>query len=77
MSSRFFDSDLWHSFKTSPMAVGALVIALLCVGAALGAPWLAPHNPFDLATLELMDARLPPAWDAERSEEHTSELQSH
>jgi peptide/nickel transport system permease protein len=26
------------------------------------APWLAPHNPFDLATLELSDARLPPAW---------------
>ena len=47
------------------MAVGALVIALLCLAAAVGAPWLAPHNPFDLATLELMDARLPPAWDPE------------
>ena len=29
------------------------------------APWVAPHNPFDLATLELSDARLPPAWEAE------------
>jgi peptide/nickel transport system permease protein len=26
------------------------------------AGWVAPHNPFDLATLELSDARLPPAW---------------
>jgi peptide/nickel transport system permease protein len=31
------------------------------------APWVAPHNPFDLATLELSNARLPPAWSAEGS----------
>jgi peptide/nickel transport system permease protein len=29
---------------------------------ALFAGWVAPHNPFDLTTLELSDARLPPAW---------------
>jgi peptide/nickel transport system permease protein len=33
--------------------------------AALLAPLLAPHDPFDLATLELADARLPPAWAAD------------
>jgi peptide/nickel transport system permease protein len=26
------------------------------------APWVAPHDPFDLATLDLANARLPPAW---------------
>ena len=26
------------------------------------AGWVAPHNPLDLTTLELSDARLPPAW---------------
>jgi peptide/nickel transport system permease protein len=26
---------------------------------------VAPHNPFDLASLELADARLPPAWEEE------------
>jgi peptide/nickel transport system permease protein len=26
------------------------------------APWLAPHNPFDLKTLNLLDSLLPPAW---------------
>jgi peptide/nickel transport system permease protein len=26
------------------------------------APWIAPHNPFDLASLELLDAFKPPAW---------------
>ncbi len=65
MNARFFDSDLWHNFKASPTAMVALCIAVLCVGAAGLAPWIAPHNPFDLATLELMDARLPPAWEPE------------
>lgn len=60
--ARFFDGDVWHSFKNSPVAIVAAVIALICVASAVFANWLAPHNPLDLATLELMDARLPPAW---------------
>ncbi len=38
------------------------LIALICVVCAVFAPWVAPHNPFDLATLELSNARLPPSW---------------
>jgi peptide/nickel transport system permease protein len=60
---RFFDGDVWHSFRSSPIAIGAAVVALVCIVSALFAPWLAPHNPFDLATLELSDARLPPMWE--------------
>ncbi|MCW5667100.1 MAG: ABC transporter permease [Piscinibacter sp.] len=59
---RFFDGDLWHSFRASPVAMAAAVIALVCAAGAFLAPWFAPHDPFDLATLELADARLPPAW---------------
>jgi len=44
------------------MAMLATVVALLCLGGALFAPWLAPHNPFDLSTLDLADSHLPPAW---------------
>jgi peptide/nickel transport system permease protein len=62
---RFFDGDVWYSFKRSPVAVGAAAVALVCVVCAVFANWIAPHNPFDLATLELADARLPPAWYAE------------
>ena len=65
--SRWLDSDVGHSFRTSPTALLATVIALVCVLGAVFAPWLAPHNPFDLSTLELSDARLPPAWNAEGS----------
>jgi peptide/nickel transport system permease protein len=60
--ARWRDSDVWHSFVSSPTAIVAALIAAVCVFGALFAPWLAPTNPFDLATLELSDARLPPAW---------------
>jgi peptide/nickel transport system permease protein len=59
--ARFFGGDVWHSFRTSPVAIGAAAVALLCVFCAAFAGWIAPHNPFDLATLELGDSMLPPA----------------
>ena len=60
--ARFFDGDFWHSFRSSPMAMLAAGVAFACVFCALFAPLIAPHNPFDLATLELSDSMLPPAW---------------
>jgi peptide/nickel transport system permease protein len=60
--ARWRDSDLWHHFKRSPTAMVAAAIAAACLFCSLFAPWVAPHNPFDLATLNLMDSRLPPAW---------------
>lgn len=42
-----------------PLLLGALALLLLAVAAA---PWLAPQDPSDLASLSLGDARLPPAW---------------
>lgn len=41
------------------MAMLAAAIAVVCVFCSLFAGWVAPHNPFDLSTLELSDARLP------------------
>ena len=57
-----FDSDLWWSFRHSPVAVAATIVAAAIIGAALAAPWIAPHDPFDLASLSLLDASNPPAW---------------
>lgn len=62
---RFFDGDVWHSFRSSPVAMLAAAVAALCVFCAAFAPWVAPHDPFDLASLELADSRLPPAWEEE------------
>jgi peptide/nickel transport system permease protein len=60
--ARFFDGDVWYSFRQSPVAMLAAVVALVCMVCAVGAPWIAPHNPYDLASIDLMNARLPPAW---------------
>jgi peptide/nickel transport system permease protein len=59
---RFFDGDVFFSFKRSPLTITAAAIVLVCVLAAVFAPWVAPHNPFDLRTLNLLDAFTPPSW---------------
>jgi len=57
-----WDSDLAYSFRTSPYAIVAALVFLLCVGSSVFAPWVAPHNPFDLGQLDLSNSLKPPAW---------------
>ena len=57
-----WNSDLAHSFRHSPVAMISAAVLAVCLGATLFAPWVAPHNPFDLRTLNLLDALAPPAW---------------
>jgi peptide/nickel transport system permease protein len=61
---RIFDSDLWYSFKRHPLVIVAAILSLVCILGAVFAPLLAPHNPFDLKSLNLLDAFTPPAWTA-------------
>ncbi|MEM9222920.1 MAG: ABC transporter permease [Pseudomonadota bacterium] len=63
--ARFVASDLLHSFLRSKLAVFAGLITLVVFLGAAFAPLVAPHNPFDLASLNLLDALTPPAWDAD------------
>ncbi len=58
--ARWWDADLSYSFRHSPVAVVSALTLAVCLCAALFAPWIAPHNPFDLATLNLTDALTPP-----------------
>jgi peptide/nickel transport system permease protein len=60
--AKLWDHDLAWSFRRSPVTVAAALVTLACVAGAALAPWIAPQNPFDLASLELNDAFLPPAW---------------
>ena len=68
--SRWFDSDIGYSFRTSPVAIAAAIVGAICLFCAVFAPWIAPHNPYDLSTLELSDARLPPVWYPEGSSKY-------
>ncbi|MEM7695930.1 MAG: ABC transporter permease [Pseudomonadota bacterium] len=49
------DSDLFHAFLASPITIVATLCVLVLGLAALLAPWVAPHDPFNAATLNLMD----------------------
>jgi peptide/nickel transport system permease protein len=66
----WWDGDVGYSFRTSPVAMVAAAIAAICVFCAVFAGFVAPHNPFDLTTLELGDARKPPAWEPEGSSKY-------
>ncbi len=59
---RALDSDLLYAFRHSPTAILSTAVVVVCCGAALLAPWVAPSNPYDLASLNLMDSFLPPAF---------------
>jgi peptide/nickel transport system permease protein len=52
------------------VAVVSAVIVVVCAGAAALAPLVSPYNPFDLASLNLMDSFIPPAFLPEGSAEH-------
>lgn len=57
---RMWDSDIFFSFRRSPVTIVAAIVAMLLIGAALLAPWIAPYNPFDPSSLNLMDGFTPP-----------------
>lgn len=64
---RFFDGDIWYSFKQSRVTVTAAVVTAVLVLSALFAPLISLQDPFDPAALDLMDAFTPPVWAADGS----------
>ncbi len=64
---RILDSDVFYSFSRSPITIVSAIITAIIFIAAAFAPLLAPHNPFDPATLDLMDGFTSPAWTSEGS----------
>jgi peptide/nickel transport system permease protein len=49
-----------RAYVESRLSVGAFVLLVLIIGAALAAPWIAPQNPYDLGQVSVLDSRLPP-----------------
>lgn len=54
----------WSDFSESKVAVGALLVLLVIVFAAIMAPLITPQNPYDLAQVDIMDGRLPPGGES-------------
>ena len=68
--AKFWDGDLAWSWRHHPVAMVATFILLSMLIASFGAAWLAPYNPFDLASIELLDALKPPVWAAEGTRQY-------
>ncbi len=65
MLKRIRESDMWFSFRRSPTRVLMSAILLAITLMALFANWVAPTNPYQLGSLNLLDAQLPPRWSAQ------------
>lgn len=57
---RFVESDFFYAFKRSPVAIVSFAVVCVLVLSAVFAPWIAPTNPFDPSTLNLMNGFTPP-----------------
>jgi len=52
--------DFWQDYRQSPVAVISLATVVTVLVLSFGAPWITPQNPYDMASLDWMDAFLRP-----------------
>ena len=57
---RFFQSDLYYDFRHTPVAVASFFIFIVIILAAVFANFIAPNNPFDPSSLNLINGFTPP-----------------
>ena len=62
---RLVQSDLFYSFRRSPLTIASAVVSLILILSAVFAPWVAPHDPFDPGSISIMDRVYPPVWSAD------------
>jgi len=58
--ARAWDSDLAYSFRRSPVAMISALVTLVMILSAVFAPLIAPYDPFDPGSLNLMNGFTPP-----------------
>ncbi|MDA0846308.1 MAG: ABC transporter permease [Proteobacteria bacterium] len=56
----FLQSDFFYSFRNAPVAVASFFVFAVIILAAVFANFIAPNNPFDPASLNLMNGFTPP-----------------
>ena len=60
--NNFIDTDIGYSFKKSKIAIISTIVFLIIVLSSMFASIVAPYDPFDPASISLMDAFTPPVW---------------
>ncbi|CAH0524319.1 ABC transporter permease [Vibrio hippocampi] len=59
---RFKQSDFLYYFKRDKVAMASFTVFMVFLLLSLASPLIAPHDPYDLSTIDIMDAELPPSW---------------
>ncbi|MGL6056259.1 MAG: ABC transporter permease, partial [Vibrio metschnikovii] len=59
---RFKQSDFLYYFLRDKVAMVSFALFSVFLLLALLAPVIAPSNPYDLASIDIMDSELPPMW---------------
>lgn len=57
------DSDLLYEFSRNPIAIAGFLVAAGLILAAVLAPLIAPHDPYDSSSIDLMNGLMPPFWE--------------
>ncbi|WLS00324.1 ABC transporter permease [Shinella sumterensis] len=65
LRARIADNDVFIDFKRNRLVMFATALLVVILGASLLAPWIAPTDPFDPLSLDIMNSNLPPVWQAE------------
>ncbi|MBO1518441.1 ABC transporter permease [Oceanisphaera pacifica] len=60
--ARFKQSDFLYHFGRDKVAMFSFTLFVVLLAAALLSPIIAPHDPYDLATIDILDSELPPSW---------------
>jgi peptide/nickel transport system permease protein len=60
--TRIRESHFLHSFVRDPIALTSFLVVAVLIIASFGAPLIAPHDPYDTRTIDIMDSELPPIW---------------
>ncbi|HIF9067351.1 TPA: ABC transporter permease [Photobacterium damselae] len=68
---RFKQSDFLYFFRKDKVAIVSFAIFMAFATMAIFAPFIAPTNPYDLSSIDIMDAELPPSWMDEGDERFT------
>ena len=63
--SALLHSVVWYRFRRDGVAQAALLLFVLFALAAAMAGWISPYNPYDPLQIDVMDAEIPPAWEAD------------